>query len=264
MSSETPNRELVINGQRFRLDHLVDISLPITPEAATNAFSLPAATFEPFRIGTFVGSIEEGGTVRCNVVTLAPHGNGTHTECVGHIAGRSFTVDVCMKDVVDIASLVSVSLVQVEGDMVVTRENLDAAWQDNGSTTLIIRTLPNDASKRARRWSATNPAYVHIDAMNLIVERGIRHLMIDLPSVDREEDAGALIAHHRFWQWPDNPRVDCTITELIYVPDTTPDGTYAVMFNVAPFHGDAAPSRPVLAHLTSAHTHRSSDTAFVH
>lgn len=248
MSFEAPHRELVINGQRFRLDHLVDISLPITPEEAANAFSLPAATFEPFRIGSFVGSVEEGGPVRCDVVTLAPHGNGTHTECVGHIAGRDFTVDVCMRDVVDIATLVSVPLSDAGGDMVISREDLDAAWQDNGSTTLIIRTMPNDATKRTRRWSATNPAYVHIDAMNLIVERGIRHLMIDLPSVDREEDAGALVAHHCFWQWPDDPRSDCTITELIYVPDTTPDGTYAVMFNVAPFHGDAAPSRPVLAH----------------
>lgn len=247
MSSKADQRELVINGQRFRLDHLIDISLPITPEAAPNAFSLPAATFEPFRIGSFVGSVEEGGPVRCDVVTLVPHGNGTHTECVGHIAGRNFTVDVCMQDVVDIATLVSVPLAEQGGDVVITKENLNSAWQDNGSTTLIIRTLPNDTTKRTRRWSATNPAYVHIDAMNLIVERGVRHLMIDLPSVDREEDAGAMVAHRRFWQWPDDPRTDCTITELIFVPDTTPDGTYAVMFNVAPFHGDAAPSRPLLA-----------------
>ncbi len=239
--------ELVLNGHRFDLEHGHDIWLPITPDEATNAFSLPAASFEPFRIGSFVGSIEEGGPVRCDVVTLAPHGNGTHTECVGHIAGRSYTVDVCMRELVDVATLVSVPLALVDRDYVVTREHLAAAWTaSSGSTTLVIRTLPNDSSKRTRRWSAHNPPYIHIEAMNLIVERGIRHLMVDLPSVDREEDQGALVAHHRFWQWPEDPRADCTITELIFVPDDVPDGLYAVMFNVAPFHGDAAPSRPVL------------------
>jgi kynurenine formamidase len=106
--------------------------------------------------------------------------------------------------------------------------------------------MPNDSSKQTRCWSAHNPPYIRIEAMNLIVERGIRHLMVDLPSVDREEDQGALVAHHRFWQWPDDPRTDCTITELIFVPNDVTDGLYGVMFNVAPFHGDAAPSRPVL------------------
>ena len=239
--------ELVLNGHRFDLEHGHDIWLPITPDEATNAFSLPAASFEPFRIGSFVGSIEEGGPVRCDVVTLAPHGNGTHTECVGHIAGRSYTVDACMRELVDVATLVSVPLALVDDDYVVTPENLAAAWTaSSSSTTLVIRTMPNDSSKQTRCWSAHNPPYIRIEAMNLIVERGIRHLMVDLPSVDREEDQGALVAHHRFWQWPHDPRTDCTITELIFVPNDVTDGLYGVMFNVAPFHGDAAPSRPVL------------------
>ena len=82
--------------------------------------------------------------------------------------------------------------------------------------------------------------------MKLIVERGIRHLMVDMPSVDREEDSGALVAHHCFWQWPHEPRINCTITEMIYVPNEVTDGIYLVIFNVAPFDGDAAPSRPML------------------
>lgn len=248
MTSSSPPKQLIIHGQAFDLDRRHDISLPITPDEATNAFSLPPATFEPFRVGGFVGSIEEGGPVRCDLVTLAPHGNGTHTECVGHIAGRAFTVDSCMHDLVDTATLVTATLSPSGGDLVVSREALLEAWPEAQTTTLIIRTLPNDPSKRTRRWSADNPPYIDIRAMDLIVERGVRHLMVDLPSVDREEDQGALIAHHRFWQWPTSPRIDCTITELIFVPDDVQDGLYAVMFNVAPFHGDAAPSRPVLVH----------------
>lgn len=263
MMESAPERCLVLSGHVFDLNRRHDIALPITPEEATNAFSLPPAAFEPIRIGAFVGSVEEGGPVRCDIVTLAPHGNGTHTECVGHIAGRGYTVDECMHDLVDTAVLVSVELTESGGDVVVTREALLAAWTNTEATTLVLRTLPNHTSKRTRQWSSNNPPYIHINAMDLIVERGVRHLMVDLPSVDREEDKGALVAHHRFWQWPDAPRTDCTITELIFVPNSVPDGIYAVMFNVAPFHGDAAPSRPVLMHLTSAHTHQSSGTAYV-
>jgi arylformamidase len=246
MMQSVPERCLVINGHVFDVDRRHDIALPITPGEATNAFSLPPATFEPFRSGGFVGSVEEGGPVRCDVVTLTTHGNGTHTECVGHIAGRGYTVDECMHDLVDTATLVSVEPTELGGDLVVSRNALQASWTESETTTLVLRTLPNDPSKRTRRWSSNNPPYIHIDAMDLIVERGVRHLMVDVPSVDREEDQGAMVAHRRFWQWPDAPRTDCTITELIFIPNNVPDGFYAVMFNVAPFHGDAAPSSPVL------------------
>lgn len=237
-----------IDGKEVRCDLSapLDISLHISGEEAPNAFWLPKAEFNAFRMGSFVGSIEEGGPVRCDVVTLAPHGNGTHTECVGHIAGKKFLITECMTDVLDLATVVTIPLELVGGDMVVTKAALDAAWTDRSCSTLIIRTMPNDSTKCDRVWSGHNPPYMHIDAMRLMVEHNIRHLMIDLPSVDREEDSGALVAHHEFWQWPHAPRTECTITELIYVSNDIQDGRYLVMFNVAPFDGDAAPSRPML------------------
>jgi kynurenine formamidase len=95
-------------------------------------------------------------------------------------------------------------------------------------------------------WSGSHPPYVHPAAMHLIVERGVEHLLIDLPSVDPEEDAGALTAHRIFWNYPDAPREPATITELIYVPDHLLDGQYLVDLNAAAFDGDAAPSRPTI------------------
>jgi len=64
--------------------------------------------------------------------------------------------------------------------------------------------------------------------------------------VDREEDEGVLAFHHAFWQVPENPNFDRTITELIYVDSDIPDGDYILNFQVAPFENDASPSRPVL------------------
>jgi len=244
----SPQQQIVISvgTRRYDLTTAQDISLHINHEHAPHAFGLPVASFNPFRIGSFVGSVEEGGPVRCDIVSLAPHGNGTHTECVGHIAGKRHIVTELMTDLMDEAMLVSVGLSSHDGDAVVSANDLDAVWKDRSTTTLIIRTLPNDDVKRTKHWSGGNPPYMHIDAMRLVVENGVRHLMVDMPSVDKEEDQGALVAHHHFWQWPHAPRLDCTITELVYVPNNITDGRYLVLFNVAPFDGDAAPSRPVL------------------
>jgi len=85
------------------------------------------------------------------------------------------------------------------------------------------------------------------------VDWEVRHLLIDLPSLDRSHDQGKLSAHRRFWGLPaagcvasDPGRPDASITEMIFVPDDLPDGLYALSLQIAPFVADAAPSRPLL------------------
>lgn len=253
MSSVDTLMILEYNGQSYRVAvaSWVDISLPVTERPTVRAFHLPPATFTPFRAGDFIGSVEQGGPVRCEIVSVAPHGDGTHTECVGHVGGKGFSVLHAIREPVMIAQLITVPLHRRDdGDLVVRKEDLAAAWPDVVTQALIVRTLPNTDVKRVVDHSGTNPAYVDVEAMGLVVDRGVSHLMIDLPSVDREEDAGALVAHKLFWNWPAAPRTEKTITELIYVPDTVNDGLYALAMNVAPFDGDAAPSRPMIAPLT--------------
>ena len=74
----------------------------------------------------------------------------------------------------------------------------------------------------------------------------MQHLLIDLPSVDKEKDDGALLAHKAFWNIPQGPRKNATITEFVYVKNTIKDGPYVLNLQVAPFKNDASPSRPVL------------------
>ncbi len=228
----------------FDLDHPIDISIPITESHPTNAFHLPAASFTPFVAGDFVGSVEAGGPVRCDVVTLATHGNGTHTECVGHIAGRGYSLIDHLKQTIVSATLITVPLDKATN--CISREALIEAWQDEFTEALIVRTEPNDSSKRSRVWSGDNPPYFNEEAMREIVARNVKHLLVDLPSVDPEEDAGELLAHHIFWNFPDAPRVDCTITELVYIPNEVPDDVYLLSLNAAAFDADAAPSRPMM------------------
>ena len=49
------------------------------------------------------------------------------------------------------------------------------------------------------QYSNTNPPYLLDAAANYLKEKGIKHLLIDLPSVDKEKDNGKLLAHNAFW-----------------------------------------------------------------
>jgi hypothetical protein len=131
-----------------------------------------------------------------------------------------------------------------QGDWVVNEERLEGF--DLNIEALIIRTKPNDHSKTNRQYSGTNFPYLTLGAMQRIVDAGVQHLLIDLPSVDREEDGGALAAHHLFWNVPAEPNFQKTITELIYVPNEISDGNYILNLQVSNFANDAAPSRPML------------------
>jgi hypothetical protein len=80
----------------------------------------------------------------------------------------------------------------------------------------------------------------------LLRDKGIEHLLIDLPSVDRESDGGFMKAHRAFWFKGDEARMHATITEMVYVPNSIIDGEYLINIMVAPFGNDASPSKPVL------------------
>ena len=246
MLQSSPQCTITFNGRNYDLATAIDISLHVGASESPTAFGLPPASFSPFAYGDTTLSVESGAPLQCEIVTIAPHANGTHTECVGHLAGRKYSVNTLMKELLDEAQLVTVKPTIVDGDVVVMLKDLEAAWTNRDTSTLVLRTLPNGDWKRSAEWVIANAPYIHVDAMDLIVRSGIRHLVTDAPTVDRLEDDGVLASHHRFWQWPDDPRLDCTITELVYVPASIPDGRYLVLFNVAPLHSDAAPSRPVL------------------
>lgn len=236
------------------LDHPIDISIPLQAGAATvNCFYAPLMEVSPVVAGSFIGDTTLGGPVNFMNVRLNPHGNGTHTECVGHIAKERYTINGQLKYFFYLAKLISLYPVRTEaGDRIITRELLEDCLLPDEAQAVIIRTLPNDTSKRERHYSGMNAPYVSPEAGRYLVECGIEHLLIDLPSVDREEDGGALATHKAFWQYPDNTREGCTITELIYVPDEIFDGFYLLNIQIASFELDVSPSKPVLYRMVNA------------
>jgi len=247
---------ITIGSDQFvvNFDHPHDISIPLTPnEIGVNCFYAPAPEVEPVKSGSFIGSVKQGGSVNFMNLRINPHGNGTHTECVGHISAEDYFIRDCLQVHTLPAWLMSIHPKLLEnGDRVIDVDALEAMFHQVDTTSikaLIVRTLPNTQDKCYRNYSGTNPVYVTEAAMEKIVGWGVEHLLIDLPSVDREEDDGKLSAHKIFWQYPDNVRKNCTITELIFVDDQLRDGLYLLQFQIAPLMMDVSPSRPVIYNL---------------
>lgn len=226
----------------------LDISIPLEEGANTvNCFYAPLMETVPVRAGDFVGSTQEGGPVNFLNVRLNPHGNGTHTECVGHIAKEKFTINRSLTQFHFVAKLVSLYPQKMEdGDRVIQKSQLETVFAPGEAEAMIIRTLPNDDFKLRMKYSGTNPPYIHHEAIQYLIDCGVRHFLIDLPSVDREEDGGQLLSHRAFWQYPDNVLTNSTITELIFVNNFIQDGLYLLNIQIASFEIDASPSKPVL------------------
>jgi len=241
------------HGSKYKADlsKPLDLSMPLNfGSDNVNCFYAPSPNASPVIAGDFVGSTAQGGLVNFMNVQLNPHGNGTHTECVGHIAKEIFTINNCLKKFNFIAKVISVSPTEMEnGDLVILKEQIEKQLGEGEAEALVVRTLPNDLSKQKKQYSGSNPAYLHWEATQYMVEAGIEHLLIDLPSVDREEDEGKLLSHHAFWQYPDTinkNRKKCTISELIYVNKQIKDGFYLLNIQIASFELDVSPSKPVL------------------
>jgi arylformamidase len=281
----------------------VDLTNPISlaidldfSHAQPRHFGAPPATSRPFAVPGFSGSVAHGASCNCQTLTLVPHCNGTHTECVGHLTrepvdahrvtplGFVAAVLVSIEPVDSKASNESTTPAPHAGDQLITRAALEASWliATNGSTTagatagsgaravpeirapalfepraLIIRSLPNSLAKQHRDYSDSTPPYLSREAAELLVERGIEHLVVDLPSIDRSHDAGRLTAHRIFFGLPPGStalaqatRVRATVTELAYIADTVPDGPYLLEIQVPALGGDAVPSRPLLYRLS--------------
>ncbi len=238
-------------GKEFKIDFFkpIDISIPLsTDKNSVSAWYVDPMKLEPVVMGNWVGDVNQGGSVNFRNVLFNPHGNGTHTECVGHISKEFHTINKNLNRFLFVAEVITVlPHEEVDGDFVITKSQLHEQLNSiNLIEALVIRTLSNGANKLTTNYSNTNPPYLSKEAIYYLNELGISHLLIDMPSVDKEVDGGALAAHHAFWQYPENTQFHKTITELIYVPNEVADGTYILNLQIAPFENDASPSKPIL------------------
>ncbi len=242
-------------------DYTIDFAKPIdisihTDEssACAKAWYVDPVTIEPVLTEQFTGSVKAGGTVNFRNIFFNPHGNTTHTECVGHIADEVYnlqdhlTTYLFKSQVITLAPMnyqEEESEWRKQGDLILMLEQFKSKI-DTDTEALIIRTTPNSDSKKTMQWSSSNWPYLDHEAATYLAAIGIKHLLIDLPSVDREFDGGKMLSHRGFWNYPEKTRFDATITEMIYVKNEIADGTYFLNLQPASFVNDASPCKPVI------------------
>lgn len=235
------------NTYQIDLSQPLDISIPLkASKANVNAWYLGEPKIEPVVMDDWVGSVEKGASVNFRTITFNPHAHGTHTECIGHITEEFHSVNQNLKQFFFLAELITVAPEKYMKDTVISKLQLQTVLKDTSPEALVIRTMLNTKDKKSRQYSETNWPYILEDAMLWIREKGIKHILIDLPSVDREHDGGQLLSHKAFWDFDGKRRLDCTITEFIYVPNKIKDGSYFLNLQIAPFENDASPSKPIL------------------
>jgi kynurenine formamidase len=247
------------NKYTVDLSKPIDISIPLTNDDENPiAWYQGKPEIEPVKMDDWIGKVSEGkSSTNFNNIFFNPHAHGTHTECLGHITKDFYSINQCLKQFFFLAEVISVQPEKIGEDLIITKAIIEEKLHCNVSTdfpikALIIRTLPNSEDKKHLKYSNTNPPYLSEEAAVFIREKGIQHLLIDLPSVDKEHDEGKLLAHKAFWNVKDvnnlndDARMNCTITELIYVDDFVKDGSYLLNLQFASFENDASPSKPIL------------------
>ena len=128
-------------------------------------------------------------------------------------------------------------------DRVITKRMIEGKIPDK-ALGLIIRTLPNSLSKMSQSYNATNTIFFTKEAIKYITRCKIRHLVVDMPTIDKYDDGGQLGNHHLFFE--NTPPYKKTITEMAYIGNEIIDGSYLMTIEIPPMVLDAAPSRPFI------------------
>lgn len=259
-------------GKTFQLDleHPVSLAIPLKFSGEQpNHFGAPIAARKPLVDGDFIGDTKQGGSCNVEQIQMVPHCNGTHTESIHHVVNDSVNIGSITSHSLSHALVISVTPKTADdtkdtyipaletNDWVIDLAELKSqvSQEDlSNAEALVIRTLPNHAHKVSVIYSdEAQPVFFTKDAMQWIAQSPIKHLLVDFPSLDKMYDDGHLTNHHIFWnleadshELNDKAHLNRTVTEMIFVPDSAPDGFYALNLQVPAFELDAAPSRPLL------------------
>ena len=209
----------------------------------------------PFQQHNFIGKVKNNKGCNVMVINQNIHCTGTHTECAGHILENDIYInDVLLPGFVhsELISITPINWSETEesyhsnvndNDMVITKKILEEKLS-HSLEGLTIRTLPNTKEKLTQRYQPSNTAFFTTDAITFLNDLGVKHLVVDIPSIDRTNDNGLLGNHHHYFEF--KPPFIKTITELAFIPNALDDGSYFMTIEIPPMQLDAAPSRPFL------------------
>lgn len=232
---------------KIDLSKPLDISIPIRDgEKNVNAWYIGPPKIAPEKFDDDIVSVAEGASVNFNTITFNPHSHGTHTETVGHIIADKVSINKALKTFFFLAEVITVAPEKLDEDFVISAKQLRFAIGNKQRGAIVVRTIPNLKDKQTKQYSDTNWPYFTKEAIEYLIKKGVKHLLYDQPSIDREKDGGELISHNTFWNTNGDIRKEATITEFVYVSNKIDDGCYMLNLQIAPFENDATPSKPIL------------------
>ena len=178
------------NSRKITIDVSKPLDISIAIDASrrnVNAWYLGEPEIFPENINGELVKVSEGAVINFNNIHFNPHAHITHTECVGHIAEEVHSVNQNLKHYFFVSEVVTVAPESRGEDFVISEKQLKTALRNKKRDAIIIRTLPNLKDKKTMQYSNTNPPYLLEEAAVYLREKGIKHLLIDLPSVDKEK-----------------------------------------------------------------------------
>jgi kynurenine formamidase len=211
-----------------------DLAHPVAFSGADpSAFGLPAPRAVSVAASVHAATVHD----------LNPH-TATHIEGLAHLEGSGVPIGELLEKFLFPATLTTVLPERAEnGDAILRRDTLAAGLGpfDPFQEAVIIRSFSRGCANT--RFTGTNPPYFEPEAAAFLSQRGTRLLAVDLPSLDREEDGGALAAHRAFLGGAGASRA---VIELARIPAEAPDGRYLLEVVPLRWQLDASPVRPIL------------------
>ncbi len=256
--------KIKIKDKKYEIDlnKFYDISISIDIDKKSPSFY----DEDPIKINYYkdqnnkIWSTKEGASCNVPIIDLNIHCGSTHSECRSHITKE----DLYISEIID-SSFMPCILISVEPtklighdnyhcktdekDYIITKEILLDKLEssiDNNIEALIIRTLPNipDEISSKNYNNEENPFFSN-EAINYIRLLGIKHLVIDLPSIDKINDGGLLGNHRIFWDLEKEGNRN-TITEFALIDNSINDGFYLLSLSILNINLDTSPSRPLI------------------
>lgn len=262
--------KIIHNNENYKLDtnNSIDISIPYQfNNKQPNFFDVNPGVSSPLILNNNIYSVQSGASCNVSEIKMNIHCTGTHTECVGHILKDPGDIGTMLNDIILPSLLISVEPKPFEltkdlyhcsvkkNELVISKKIIEDAVKNINQycpEALIIRSIPNPLEKKSYQYQSNVPPFFTNDALKYIADLKIRHLVVDLPSIDRMHDKGLLGNHRIFWNNNSQPFEEVnsksknTITEMSYIPNQINDGFYFLNIQIPHFVNDAAPSRPLI------------------
>ncbi|MBU9810413.1 cyclase family protein [Rahnella sp. C60] len=256
--------EIVYRGRTHIIHHQESIKLSAQlcfADNAVNLYGIAPAYEAPLKYENSQARVTSGGACNASLISFVPHCHGTHTECIGHILPEIHNVADLSMPLFMAATLIHVSLERVskmkdrynthaeDNDWIITEEAINHALTPLGSDYLQALVITTDD----KSWlpDGNGAPYFSHQAMERVLQLGVQHLFVDIPSIDKLHDGGLMDNHRCFWGMADpcNPiteRRQASVTELIQLPEGIFPGHYFISLQLPDLTGDALPSKPLL------------------